>query len=214
MSIPRGLRNNNEEWKDIPGYEGKYRVSNLGRVKSLPKYHFKTERILKGEVDKDGYIKVVLCPDSKTRNKRMVHRLVASAFIDNPNNLPETDHINTIKNDNRVENLRWASRSSNQLNDITRKRTSDRMKGIVFSKETLKKMSDAKKGKKMSKSAIIKSAESRCCPVVMIGLGGNRISTFKSIKEAAQVTNISPKRISDVCLNKRNKAGGFVWRKI
>ena len=88
------------------------------------------------------------------------------------------------------------------------------MKGVVFSKETRKKMSDAKKGKKQNEYSIIKSAESRYCPVVMKDLDGKYISAFKSIKEAAHITNISPKRISDVCLNKRNKAGGFKWEKI
>ena len=175
------MKEKEEVWKDIPGYEGLYMASNLGRIKSLPKYFHKTNRILKNTTDKDGYDRVILCLNSNTRKCFTVHRLVAITFIGNKNNLPEIDHINTIRNDNRVENLRWASRSSNQLNEITRKKLSDKMKGVVFSKETRKKMSDAKKGKKQNEYSIIKSAESRYCPVVMKDLDGKYISAFQSI---------------------------------
>lgn len=74
MSLPRGLRNNNEEWRDIPGYKGLYQVSSAGNVKSLPKYHSKIEKMLKGYTDKDGYIKVRLCLNTKIRKSHFVHR--------------------------------------------------------------------------------------------------------------------------------------------
>jgi hypothetical protein len=92
-----------EIWKDIKGYEGLYQVSNLGRVKRLIGYYCKTERILTPVTQKSGYNVVSLCGKIY-----LVHRLVAEAFIVNPNNLPTVDHINRVKTDNRVENLRWA----------------------------------------------------------------------------------------------------------
>lgn len=96
-----------EEWRDIKGYEGKYQVSNLGRVKGLEKtvstwnaYKTLYERVLKIYVTYNGYLKVVL--QGKTK---LIHRLVAEAFIPNPENKPQVNHKNEVKQDNRVENL-------------------------------------------------------------------------------------------------------------
>lgn len=95
----------NEIWKDIPEYEGLYQASNLGRIKSLL---YGKEKILKTRIHPLGYELINL----KNKTYR-VHYLVAQAFIPNPNNLPEINHKNEIKNDNRVENLEWCSREYN-----------------------------------------------------------------------------------------------------
>lgn len=100
-----------EIWKEINSYE-EYQVSNLGRIKSLK---YGKEKILSLRVDTSGYLGLRLSKENKP-TRYNVHRLVALAFIENPNELPEVDHINRIKTDNRVENLRWASRSENALN--------------------------------------------------------------------------------------------------
>lgn len=106
-----------EIWKDIQGFENLYQVSNFGRVKSLGNgksynSNFSKERILKGKVDKDGYIEYSLCKSGKPNFVRS-HRLVAMAFIPNIENKPIIDHINNIKDDNRVENLRWVTNQEN-----------------------------------------------------------------------------------------------------
>ena len=110
-----------EEWRSIVGYEGLYEVSNQGKVKSLERMRSNglkcNERILK-ETNHLGYILVTLCKDGKQRQFR-VHRLVAMAFIPNPENKDFIDHINTIRNDNRVENLRWVTRQENRNNPIS-----------------------------------------------------------------------------------------------
>lgn len=110
-----------EIWKPIPGYEGLYEVSNKGRVKSLErdiidkngkKYHRK-ERILKSLPDGNGYFQVCL-HDNKGESKRLrVHRLVAEAFIPNPDNKSQINHKNEIKTDNCIDNLEWVTAKEN-----------------------------------------------------------------------------------------------------
>ena len=106
-----------EIWKDIDGYDDKYQVSNLGRVKSMyfinRHANIPREKILKFGYNLQGYPFVVLCHSGKTSKPLSVHRLVAKAFIPNPNNYPVVNHINGIKTDNRVENLEWCTQQYN-----------------------------------------------------------------------------------------------------
>lgn len=96
-----------EVWKDIEGYEGLYQVSNLGRVKRVT-----TGRILKGMVSGSGYIQVDLSKQGAT-SKKLIHRLAAQAFIPNPENKLEVNHIDEDKTNNKVDNLEWATRQEN-----------------------------------------------------------------------------------------------------
>lgn len=98
-----------EIWKDIKYYENLYQGSNLGRVKSIK---FGKERILKTFKNKDGYLQVGLWKNNK-RKIFLVHRLVAQAFLDNPNNLPEVNHKDENKLNNVVSNLEWCDRTYN-----------------------------------------------------------------------------------------------------
>lgn len=108
-----------ERWKDIVGYEGKYQVSNKGRVKSLPRLRRSRYgsicrvhgRIMKPDCAK-GYLQVTLCKDAKRRVFK-VARLVAVAFIPNPENKPEVNHKDTIKTNNVVSNLEWTTDGEN-----------------------------------------------------------------------------------------------------
>lgn len=118
-----------EEWRpvsDAPGYE----VSSLGRVRSLPRKHVPTGIILKQTL-RDYYYEVTL----GRGNLRRVHRLVAEAFLPNPDNKSQVDHINRDKTDNRVENLRWATTSENLMNKGPQSNSKSGHKNISWDKE-------------------------------------------------------------------------------
>jgi hypothetical protein len=109
-----------EIWKDIAGYEGIYQVSNLGEVKSLSRTicssrgsRIVKEKILKPGVDKDGYLFIRLC-NNKNHKYFKVHFLVLNSFfVEKNESYNQIDHINNIKNDNRLVNLRWVTSSEN-----------------------------------------------------------------------------------------------------
>lgn len=108
-----------EVWRDVVGYEGLYQVSNLGRVKSFHRY--KDGMIVKPAITSKGYCRVDLQKNSQKRKVSKVHRLVAQAFIPNPENKPEIDHIDGNKQNNRADNLRWCTHKENQNNPVTKK---------------------------------------------------------------------------------------------
>ena len=99
-----------EVWKDIEDYPN-YQVSNLGRIKSIPRVRTKGG-ILKQEIDKMGYLKVYLMKDNKG-HLVSTHRIVAKVFISNPDNLPQVNHIDGNKTNNKVENLEWCTAKEN-----------------------------------------------------------------------------------------------------
>ena len=98
----------NEIWLPVVGYEGDYAVSNQGRVYSL-----KTCKILKLGTLPAGYKQVTLSRPGGKQRRRYVHRLMAQAFLPNPENLPLVRHLNDVKDDNRVENLAWGTSKDN-----------------------------------------------------------------------------------------------------
>ena len=112
-----------ESWKDIEGYEGLYQVSSFGRVKRVT-----TGRILKGSKDSIGYLLVILYKNNIGSTKK-IHRLVAEAFIPNPDNKPQVNHIDEDKTNNIVSNLEWMTAKENS-NHGTRNGRVSRSKSI------------------------------------------------------------------------------------
>lgn len=133
----------NEIWKDVPSYEGYYQVSNFGLIKSLErivKYKenhsgLRKEIILKSNITKVGYVHVTICMNKMNKTVK-IHRLVAIAFIPNPENKPSVNHINGIKHDNRVENLEWVTAKENTIHAYKTKLKS----GIKGEKSHLSKL--------------------------------------------------------------------------
>lgn len=123
-----------EIWKDVPGFPG-YQVSNAGRVRSLPRtvkrgnHTMNISGLILRFGTSMGYPFVNLRKDGKTVSVK-VHKLVALVFVENPQQRPEIDHINTDRKDNRPENLRWVNRHENNMNPITRERMSNVKKRI------------------------------------------------------------------------------------
>lgn len=167
-----------EIWRDIPGYEDWYEVSNLGRVKSIDK-----RKILKTDIGKKGYERVGLTKDFK-RKTFNVHKLVALAFIDNPLNKPQINHINGIKTDNRVKNLEWCTAKENVIHAV---------------KNGLKV---AKKGFECTSSKSVEQYDFK----------GNLIKVYGSINEAERETGVKHQSIISNLKGRYKKAGNFVWK--
>ena len=168
--------------KKIEEYEGYY-VDDEGNVLSTKNSDMKW---MKQGTSKNGYKQVVLCKDGKVSMKS-VHRLVAEAFIPNPNNKPCIDHINGIREDNRVENLRWCTHKENNNNPITRERNSE-----------------AKKGK--PNLALSKPIEQWSKDGTIL------IARYASMHEAEKETGVNQGNISRCCNDKLKTTGGFLWR--
>lgn len=113
---------NKEIWKDIPDYEGRYQVSNLGAVRSLNYMHTGTTKIIHHKINKYGYVTVCLHKNT-VRSHRGVHGLVLRAFVGEPNGLVP-DHINRVRTDNRLDNLRYCTQRENQHNTNKDNKTS------------------------------------------------------------------------------------------
>ena len=171
----------NEIWKDITGYDGVYQVSDMGRVKRLIGYRCRKERILKTFDNGNGYPFVVLCKDGVSK-EYYVHRLVAEAFLPNPNNLPCVNHINEVKTDNRSENLEYCDHAYNNSygNRITR---------------IAKSMTNGK----LSKS------------ILQYSLDGDFIKEYPSANEVERQLGFSQGNISKCCLGKYKQMYGYKW---
>ena len=105
------MLNNNEIWKPIKGFERIYEVSNLGNIRNARNI------LLKGYVNNKGYHCIDLTIDG-IRSKHLRHRLVMLAFVPNPKNLPEVNHIDENKANNALSNLEWCSRSHNKQHSM------------------------------------------------------------------------------------------------
>lgn len=174
------MENQTEIWKDVIGYEGYYQVSNNGKVKSLL-----SNKILKCRIKDNLYNYVGLYKKNKINN-HYIHRLVAINFIHNHENKKTVNHKNGNKNDNRIENLEWATQSENNYHAY-------RCLG--------------KKGSESGKFGELNKMSKK----VYQYLNGELINTFGSTLEAQRKTQTSSSSISRVCNGKLKTAKGYFW---
>ena len=189
----KGRRLYVEVWKVVTrGLRREYRVSNKGRVKTINYKSNKREIILRPRIDSKGYDYITITIGDKRKNFR-VHRLVAELFIPNPFNKPFVDHINNIKTDNRVQNLRWATQKENMNNEITIEHMKGRNKGKKLSEEHKRKIREGSTTNKR---------------VLCVETGIEYISA----SEAGRQLHIDGSSIIKSCRGKYEKAGGYHWK--
>jgi len=173
-----------EIWKDVNGYEGLYQVSNLGRVESLQR---DVNLILKPRLRRDGYLIVSLSKNGKVKSKP-IHRLVATAFIPNPDNKKTVNHKDGNKLNNHVTNLEWNTSSENNKHAYNI--------GIKIGSMTGKFGNEHNRSTKINQYNKI----------------GVFINSFGSSHEIKRKLNINPSHVISVCKGKRKTAGGFIWK--
>lgn len=167
-----------ETWKDIKGYEGLYQISNLGDVKRIS-----SGKILK-PYSHNGYIRVALSKDNTPKHMD-IHRLIAQAFIPNPENKPEINHKDGNKENNSIQNLEWCTRKENMSHAKKMglwKMTDNMKKGLDQSKRTYQYDRDY-----------------------------NFIQSFESADEASRQLHINAGNLHSCCEGKRKTAGGYIW---
>lgn len=188
-----------EIWKNIKGYESKYQISNLGRVRSLDRTVVRTDGktirkkgiILNNRVTRDGYLSVVLYDDSFKTNSKYVHRLVAQAFLSDTNK-PEVNHKDGDKTNNNINNLEWCTRKENIKHaDTTGLR--------VFSDESKEKMRKAQTGMKRNPDSYINRSKKVICLTTK--------EVFQSLTQASIKYNLKKTNISACCRGKAKSTG-------
>lgn len=187
----------NKMLKEIPGYEGYYMASEDGRIWSC-----RNEKYLKPVKTKAGYYRVSLsvCGEYK---KLSVHRLVALAFIPNPQNKPTVNHKNEIKTDNRVCNLEWATILEQNIHgtriERAREHTNYRARKIDY-KAVASNHDYATIAKKNFK------------PILQLDMNGNFIKRFDSITNACRQTGVNMAHIVMCAKGQRKSCGGYRWQ--
>lgn len=182
-----------EIWKDVDGYEGLYQVSNFGRIKSLEflkgakngSFQKSPSKILKQTTNQKGYNVVVLYKNKKGKMFQ-VHRLVALAFIPNPENLPVINHKDENPQNCSVDNLEWCTQKYNC--QYSNNKHDERHKHYEH------------KGSCKPKKAIIQ-----------YDLDDNYIAEYQSIREASKKSGINISSIFRCYTGKRKEAGGYKW---
>lgn len=181
----------NEEWRPVKGFEGIYEVSNLGRVRGIDrKIVLKTGRVMpwkgrerKKVLDHRGYLRVMLSNGEKREHSRLVHRMVAEAFIPNPGNLPEVNHKDENKTNNRVDNLEWCTHRANSRY--------------------------GSRGARIGAWHLQNSP--RRTPINQLDMDGNYLQTFPSQGQAARQVNGSQGTIHMALSGRRKSAYGYRW---
>lgn len=188
-----------EIWKDVADYEGKYAISNTGKIKSL-EFHRNTgrggyvnkEKVLALYISNTGYNKICLLLNKK-RKYPFIHRLVAEAFIPNIKNLPCVNHIDGNKLNNCVENLEWVTYSENSEHMY-------RVLGYENSKSMLGTLGKLNKNSK---------------PIIQLDLNGNFVKEWEGIRDLARKWEdgvLYRNLLTQCCKGKKKSYLGYIWK--
>lgn len=172
---------NNEMWRPIVGFP-KYEVSNTGKVRSLDYRHTGVTKELRQKTDKDGYKAVRLFWNGKDKHF-LVHRIVAMAFIDNPNDLPQINHIDENKGNNNIDNLEWCTAKHNNNHGTKKQRL----------RNTLSEVMPEKLGQ----------------PIVCVETG----VVYKTIAECGEKMGLDPGNISHVLRGHYKQTNGYTFKR-
>lgn len=167
-----------EEFRDCKGYEGLYQVSNLGRV-----YSIKSKKYLKHNNNGNGYYLVSLITKEGKRKNEYIHRLVAIAFIDNPNNLTQVNHIDENKGNNKADNLEWCDCKYNNSYGTKIKRQVD---------------------------TLLNNGQN-CKQVYKCDFDGNKLELYRSFREAERENNLANGIIHAYFKFGYSQVGGYKW---
>ncbi len=181
-----------EVWKDIPGYEGLYQISSMGRLKSFKQS--KSGKVLSCKNSKGDYIRVVLRGKGVKNRSASIHRLVAEAFVPNPNDKPEVNHKDNNKQNNRAENLEWVTRKENANHAI--RHNPNIIKGMVRYNRYVR-----------PKTILQYSRRGGLVAEYPNSMAAQRATGVcnRNILQVASKDEFSPGRV-------RKQAGGFVWK--
>ncbi len=230
--------NREEEWRPVKGYEGLYEVSSFGRVKSLERWvkgphgedRLKKSRIFKKHNCANGYTVVCLYKNGVGKDKK-VHRLVAEAFLENPNGWPQINHKDEVRDNNHVSNLEYCSAKYNLEYNNGQKRRGNSNRGKKRSAEICQKFSEAQKlyhqlnpnarwehaervkeFNRRDRSAIEKRSRKRMIPIVQLAKDGTYIRSWDSCTTAAKELNLSISNLNSCCRGNVMTAYGYVWK--
>ena len=174
-----------EIWKTIEGTDGRYEVSNTGKIRSLNYKRSRKIKELRPAPDPKGYMKTMILIDGRYKTVKL-HRLVAEAFISNPDNRPQVNHKDGNKSNNSVGNLEWAYNIDNAHHAIDN--------GLFVN----------------SYMATAAANEKRKKPVIAIGADGTQ-RVFDSINEASRTLGVGRRHIQSILRGERHQTGGYTF---
>lgn len=201
-----------EEWRDVEGFDGKYQVSNLGRVRSTRHKSVIRNKVLSPQRNPNGYLKIYLGDGNGGGKQMLIHRLVAIAFIPNPENLEMVNHKDEDVTNNCVSNLEWCSRSYNQIYSMNLHKERRKVFGNNFR--------DKKTGE--NTSSFVKKGVPHSCfrRVRQTAKDGSFTREFENASEAGAITGIPSGAILGTCRRmekptvrkkRRSSAYGYYW---
>ena len=208
----------NEIWKPIKNYEGLYEVSNMGRVKSLDRETIDSmgrKRCFKGKILKvgklRGYAHVTLFDRNGNRKTLQVHILVGHAFVEGYFEGAEIDHINTICDDNRADNLRWVTHKENMENTLTREKLSECQMGEKNHRYGKTLSEDHKKRLVESNTGRYGKLHPNSKSIIQMTLDCKVIRIWEATREVERELGYDHTGVSACCRGKLKTYKGYKW---